>query len=133
MTSTGVKRLFALGRAHCVRAGVNCDDTCAGIWPRQRHCGLGAQAWTARRSGSCSTRGPCRASSWLGAAGDAQGQALIREAHKARSKGHRAHVHQRAAACQALCWLEADGRGGPAGSAQEAHALGQDWLCALPA
>eukprot|EP00965_Chrysotila_dentata_P215145 6188588-Pleurochrysis_carterae.AAC.2 len=63
-------------------------------------------------------------SSGLGAAGDSQGQAR-REARKARSEGHRARAYRRATACRALLRPEADGRGGPAGPAQEAQAVGQ--------
>eukprot|EP00965_Chrysotila_dentata_P062804 2081052-Pleurochrysis_carterae.AAC.1 len=69
-------------------------------------------------------------SCWLGAAGDAQGQAR-REARQARYEGHRARGHRRAAACRALLRLEADGRGGPAGPARKAQAPGHDWLRAL--
>eukprot|EP00965_Chrysotila_dentata_P212459 6187050-Pleurochrysis_carterae.AAC.4 len=45
---------------------------------------------------------------------------------------HRARAHRRAAACPALLRLEADGRGQPAGPAQEAQAPGQDLLRARP-
>eukprot|EP00965_Chrysotila_dentata_P039107 1300179-Pleurochrysis_carterae.AAC.1 len=65
MTSTGTERLFALGRAHDVRARASRDDT------RARASSLAtptvprpgsASAPTARRSGSCCTRGRGRAS-----------------------------------------------------------------------
>eukprot|EP00965_Chrysotila_dentata_P203216 6181573-Pleurochrysis_carterae.AAC.1 len=60
MTSTGAERHFALGRAHDVSAGVNCDDTHAGVilsyangtaaWMRER--ADGEEEWKLLRNRS---------------------------------------------------------------------------------
>eukprot|EP00965_Chrysotila_dentata_P143635 4746087-Pleurochrysis_carterae.AAC.1 len=65
MTSTGAKRLFAIGCAHDVRAGARRNDTRAGVislaTPTAPRPGC-ASTPTARRSGSCCARVRGRAS-----------------------------------------------------------------------
>eukprot|EP00965_Chrysotila_dentata_P054777 1819333-Pleurochrysis_carterae.AAC.1 len=103
-----------------------------------------ASAQTARRSGNSCARERAQglikvtmlkkrtAAGW--AQQEMRKDKLRRKPRKARCEGHRARTHRlRPAACRTLRRLEANGRRGPAGPAQEAQAPGQDWLRAWPA
>eukprot|EP00965_Chrysotila_dentata_P000170 5431-Pleurochrysis_carterae.AAC.1 len=99
MTSTDAERLFALEHAHDICAGASRDDTRAGVilghadgtaaWMRERadgeeECKLLRKR--ARQGLKVTKHAGETQSSWLGAAGDAQGQACRRS----RCEGHRA-------------------------------------------
>eukprot|EP00965_Chrysotila_dentata_P029232 972098-Pleurochrysis_carterae.AAC.1 len=108
MTSTGAERLFLLGARTTSALGQSATTRVrksSSATPTALRSGC-ASMQTARRSGSCCAKGAAGPpvfhagtahSSGLGAAGDSQGQAC-QEARKARSEGHRARAHRRAAA-----------------------------------
>eukprot|EP00965_Chrysotila_dentata_P098697 3263375-Pleurochrysis_carterae.AAC.1 len=106
MTSTVAARLFALGRAHDVRAGASREDTRAGVilghpddtaaWMRESADGeeewklLRKRAWQGLKLTMLLEK---RKAAGL-AQGDAQRQAR-RKARKARCEGHRARASMR--------------------------------------
>eukprot|EP00965_Chrysotila_dentata_P120377 3980441-Pleurochrysis_carterae.AAC.1 len=112
----GARSMSELGQAAVTFAQASSLATPTAPRPRCASAQAARRSKSSAQEGAAGSQGEHAAeahSSWLGAAGDAPGQAL-REARKARCESNRARAHRRAAACRALLRCEADVCGGHA-------------------